>query len=271
MNQPDDKMISSLREMFEMNYEGLKLEGGHSISRDFKELAFQQVLLYWKKLRDVAENVTDPEVKLTLPNLKTPGERDYTIEGVVDIIREQDRTTMYDIKTHDADYIRRNTQEYSKQLNVYAYIWQVLRHQELDEAAIISTAVPDSLRHAIDGGNEQKVSEEMNNWKPIIDVPFDASKVSQAIKEFGEIVDAIEDKRFTPASVSKLKDKQGTKSAFATRVCRNCDARFSCDSYREYATESGARTEFRFASLLAVDEESVDERAERVTSNLPDQ
>src|SRR5579864_812265 len=116
MTTAEDKMLASLREMFEENYEGLKLEGGHSISRDFKELAFQQVLLYWQKLRDVAENVTDTEVKLMLPNLRTPAERNYTVEGVVDIIRAQDRTTMYDIKTHDADYIRRNTEEYSKQL-----------------------------------------------------------------------------------------------------------------------------------------------------------
>jgi len=26
---------------------------------------------------------------------------------------------------------------------------------------------------------------------------------------------------------------------FATRVCRNCDARFSCTSYREYAIGKG--------------------------------
>jgi hypothetical protein len=257
--------------MFEVNYESLKLEGGHSISRDFKELAFQQVLLYWQKLRDVAENVTDTEVKLTLPNQKTPKQRDYTVEGVVDIIREHDRTVMYDIKTHDAEYIRRNTEDYSKQLNVYAYIWQVLRHQQLDEASIISTAVPDSLRQAISGGDESKIAAEMDAWAPVIEVPFDASKVTQAIQEFGEVVDSIEDKRFAPATVSKLRDKQGTRSAFATRVCRNCDARFSCDSYRDYATQSGARTEFKFASLVGVDPESADERSERIAANLPDQ
>lgn len=270
MSQTDDKMLDTLREMFEVNYEGLKLEGGHSISRDFKELAFQQVLLYWQKLRDVAENVTDTEVKLTLPNLKTPAERDYTVEGVVDIIREHDRTTMYDIKTHDGNYIRRNTEEYSKQLNVYAYIWQVLRGQQLDEANIISTAVPDSLRSAIAAGDDRRIAAEMDAWTPVIDVPFDASKVTQAVQEFGKVVDAIEEKRFAPAPVSKLKDKQGTKSAFATRVCRNCDARFSCDSYREYAMQSGARTEFKFASLLAGEEESDAERTERVTTNLSD-
>jgi hypothetical protein len=32
---------------------------------------------------------------------------------------------------------------------------------------------------------------------------------------------------------------KGAETLFATRICRNCDVRFFCDSYREYALESG--------------------------------
>src|SRR5271169_6157954 len=101
-----DEQVRELREAFDLNYDSIRLEGGHSLAPNIKEMAFQQVLRYWEKLRDVAENVTDTEVKLVLPNRKTPGGKRYTLDGVVDIVRENDRTTMYDLKTHDADYIR---------------------------------------------------------------------------------------------------------------------------------------------------------------------
>lgn len=113
---------AQIREMFEENYELLQYEGGHALTQDVKNAALRQVLLYWQTMRDVAENVTDTEVKLNLPDQMTPKGRKYGIEGVVDIIRENDRTVMYDIKTHDAHYVNANKALYEKQLNVYAYM-----------------------------------------------------------------------------------------------------------------------------------------------------
>ena len=104
----EQEMEDFLREVFEENFEHLRLESGHSITPYGKEVAFNQVLIYWRKMRGVAENVTDTEVRLSLPQQETPRGREYTIEGVVDIVREQDRTMMYDIKTHEADYVRAN-------------------------------------------------------------------------------------------------------------------------------------------------------------------
>jgi hypothetical protein len=100
----DADMEQILRSMFNENYESLKLESGYALTPYIAEIAFQQVLRYWQKLRNVAERVTDTEVKLTLPEQSTPKGRKYTIEGVVDIVREGDRTIMYDIKTHDAQF-----------------------------------------------------------------------------------------------------------------------------------------------------------------------
>jgi len=71
------------------------------------------------------------------------------IEGVVDIVREEGRTTMYDIKTHDLDTIHGNLELYEQQLNVYAHIWRHLRGQELDETAIISTSFPSAVKEAL--------------------------------------------------------------------------------------------------------------------------
>ncbi len=218
----------------------MRLEGGHAITEDIKILALNQVLFYYQKMKDVATKVTDTEVKLTLPDQKTPRGRNFTIEGIVDIVREDDETWMYDIKTHDPDYIISNKELYEKQLNVYAHIWQELRGEALDNTAIISTAYPQSLKHAMLANDLFRIQHEMAKWQPLIEIPFTQEKVHETIEDFACIVDDIEDKKFGPAPVERLSEKmEGTNTLFGTPICRNCDARFSCASYREYATSKG--------------------------------
>jgi len=94
-------METALKKMFDENFQRLRAESGHALSPEVKNLAWQQVVLYWRRLREIAESITDTEVRLNLPCQKTPKGRVFSIEGVVDIVREADRTTMYDIKTHD--------------------------------------------------------------------------------------------------------------------------------------------------------------------------
>lgn len=243
-----------LKETFEDNYRSLRLEGGHGLTPDIKEYAYQQVLRYWQKLKHVAQNVTDTEVPLVLPNQQTPKNRKFNIEGVVDILREQDRTVMYDIKTHDGDYVRENRQLYERQLNVYAHIWQELRGQPLDETAVIATSFPERLEKAIKTADAVEIGKAMEAWDPVISIPFDKDHVKSTIADFGTVVDSIEDSTFVPASLEVLRRKEGG-SLFATRVCRNCDARFSCSSYRAYAGTSRARKETRFTELFSVDEQ----------------
>ena len=234
------EIIEKIKEYFEENYELMRLEGGHAVTEDVKQLALTQVLYYFTKLRDVATKVTDTEVKLTLPDQTTPKGRNFTIEGVVDIVRDDNETWMYDIKTHDTAYIQSNKELYSKQLNVYAHIWQQLRGQQLDKTAIISTAYPEGLKQAHLLNDQFRIQYELSKWNPLIDLEFEQDKVKEVIQDFAEIVDCIEDKKFQPASTETLQEKmEGTNALFGTRVCRNCDARFSCSSYREYATSKG--------------------------------
>ena len=61
---------------------------------------------------------------------------------MVDIVKEDDDTWMYDIKTHDAEYINANKEFYENQLNIYAHIWQNLRKEKLNHTAVISTHIP---------------------------------------------------------------------------------------------------------------------------------
>ena len=68
-----------LKEKFEENYAMLRLEGGHALTADVKESAWKQVLWYYRKLRSVAERVSETEVKLTLPEQFTAAKRRFTI------------------------------------------------------------------------------------------------------------------------------------------------------------------------------------------------
>jgi hypothetical protein len=247
----DLEIEQEIERLFEENYELMRLEGGHALSADTKIQALLQVLFYWRKMRDVAENVTDTEVKLNLPEQLTPQGRKYGIEGVVDIIRENDRTVMYDIKTHDADYVRANTTEYEKQLNVYAHIWQGLRKQDLDQTAIIATSLTVGLREASRGNDIKRIEKELNNWNPLIDISFNQGSVEATIAEFGEVVDAIESRSFEPPPVERLKALlPGKKTTFAVQVCRNCDARFSCSAYRNYVDSSQSRADTLLSRFL---------------------
>jgi hypothetical protein len=175
---------------------------------------------------------------------------------------------MYDIKTHDPDYIAGNKQFYEKQLNVYAYIYEKLRGNQLDHTAIISTAFPSYLKAAIASGDEKRIESEMKRWDPLIEIPFDQSKVKATIHDFAEIVDKIETNCFEPRKTKVLKTKiEGTNTIFATRVCRNCDARFSCEAYRDYAFQSGTRTQSNFKKYFE-DYGSDLEQEEFITANI---
>jgi hypothetical protein len=233
----DAEIEERINEFFDANYEMLKLEGGHSMTRDTLESARQQVLMYWRKLRDVAASVTETEVKLTLPGQTTPDGRRFGIEGVVDIVREAGRTVMYDLKTHAAEQIRGNREAYAQQLNVYAHIWQELRAQDLDEQCVICTQLPRELREALSKPevDERQVQHLLDRWEPLIDIPADSNTVHETVRKFGAVVDRIERGDYAPPPVSVLQaPAPGGRLAFARDICRNCDARFSCSAYRAH-------------------------------------
>jgi hypothetical protein len=247
----DAEIEDFIREALEKNFEGLRLESGHSISADLKRTALHQALFYWRKLKDVATRITETEVRLNLPGQVTPSGRKFGIEGVVDIVREGDKVVMYDIKTHDAEHVQANAGDYEGQLNIYAHIWQNLRGQPLDEVAIIATAYPESVRDALLAQNEEELLRKFEEWNPVVGIDVDSDHVQTIIRDFGRVVDCIEDGEFQPAPLQVLKAPFGKKNAsFGTAVCRNCDAHFSCDSYRQFALGSRARNEAAFKQYL---------------------
>ncbi|MDW8292816.1 MAG: hypothetical protein RML84_06925 [Anaerolineae bacterium] len=72
MNALTDDIERRIDEFFEQNLAELALEMGHALSPEVREIARQQVHMYWRKLRHIAERVTDAEVRLTLPQQRTP-------------------------------------------------------------------------------------------------------------------------------------------------------------------------------------------------------
>lgn len=251
MTTIDEQVDAVIEEAFERNLAELQADKGHALAPEVRATALYQVKLYWKRLRDIAERVTDTEVRLNLPGQRTSAGREFNIEGIVDIVRERDRTILYDIKTHDSDEIRANLGEYQKQLNVYAHIWQGLRGEQLDETAVICTRYPRDIEQALLSGDEHKLNEAVSAWDPVIPIPFDPLRVNDVVAEFADIVDHIEDHHFSPRDLETLRSREaGLRAVFAVAVCRNCDARFSCQSYRDYAVGSSARAEGRFSQYI---------------------
>lgn len=244
MTSPAEESLTEeerfILEAFEENYERLRQETGNALTPDTLAAAREQVLNYWRKMRGVAENVTETEVRLTLPEQCSPKGRRFTLEGVVDIVSEDGRTVMYDLKTHlDAEAAAADLEPYVAQLNLYAHIWHNLRGQPLDATAIIASSPSSAMRHAARTGDPRLLQKAFDEWSPVIEIPLDPRQVNDVVTTFGEVVDAIEERRFAPPKVDVLltPQKSNRRRAFGTDVCINCDARFSCDSYRHFATQ----------------------------------
>lgn len=109
----------------------------------------------------------------------------------------------------------------------------------------------------------------MREWQPVIPIDYDTQHIHATIEDFGQVVDAIESGRFTPASVSRLKKVEARGRTFATRVCRNCDARFSCRSYYEYVS-STSRSSARELREFYNDFGLPDETEARLDAALPE-
>ena len=247
-----DSMETLITQFFNDNLKALERDSGHQLAPEPRRAALEQVLYYWRKLRTVAESVTDTEVELNLPDQPTPGQRRFGIEGVVDIVRKGERVVMYDIKTHDVEQVRAQPALYARQLNIYAHIWQTLRGQRLDETAIICTALPRALQRALRADDQRRIQAELQKWNPIVTLPFNAAAVHEAIAEFAVAVDAIEEHRFEPPPWQELAlQRPGAHGPFVSGVCINCDGRFSCKAYRDYALQAQDRASRQFQKYYA--------------------
>jgi hypothetical protein len=237
MNTKDIEDFIKLR--LKENLKLMQAETGQRVNQSVVIAAERQALAYWHTMHLLAVKITETEVKLSLPECSTPKGRTFTIEGVVDIVQEDSGMSIYDIKTMPRDYVENNKSKFAMQLNVYAHILGGLKGYKVKKAAVIATAPAEGLKRQFNRV-DLPIDQFMNMLKsmnPFVDIPLNEYSISDTIRKFGEIVDRIHDGDFKPKSVGDLKrkDTEGGKTRqFGTDVCRNCDARFSCPSYREF-------------------------------------
>jgi hypothetical protein len=241
MNEHVESTITNitLRRMFDDVHTVLQSESGYGLDAQTREDAWRQVQLYWSKLQQaVAGRVTETEVPLTLMNNMSPGNRPFTIHGVVDVVQEQDQITLYDIKSHDYLRLHENIESYGPQLQVYAYIWSELRGQQVDQTCIINTDPPPAVKGIVDVHNMTDAEREAyEQWQPVIPITnFSAERVQETIRQFGHVVDAIESGLFNPPTIDDLQKKQTRLPV--PLMCAKCDVRFSCSSYRALVYQS---------------------------------
>lgn len=226
--------VDMVKQIFDDVHESLQAESGYGLDAQTREDAWRQVKLYWVKLQEqVAGRVTETEVPLTLMNNKSPGERMFTIHGVVDVVQEQDKIILYDIKSHDYQRLHDNIESYGPQLQVYAYIWSQLRGQTVDATCIINTDPPPAVKAIVDVTNMTDAERDaFERWNPVIPITnFSQERVHDTIARFGMVVDAIEEHKFNPPTVEEL---ERTRSRLPVPlICAKCDVRFSCMSYRQ--------------------------------------
>ena len=107
-----------------------------------------------------------------------------------------------------------------------------------------------------------RINEAVERWNPEITIPYHPEHVEETIRDFADTVDCIENHEFDPPPPERLnKLMPGSRSRFGRRICRRCDARFSCNSYRQYILQSGTALQAdyqKFITDLADDAEQED-------------
>lgn len=183
----------------------------------------------------------------------------------MDLVSDDSGTTMYDLKTLEKDVILQDKDKFKMQLSIYSHIWKGIRDQNLDGAAIIATSVPSEIKKEIKEfiedpeGKYKQFSAALVKVNPIIPIEVNEEQIQNFLNEFGDTIDKIEERIFTPTSTKELKTKQpGSNSDFGSLVCRNCDARYSCDSYREYIESAGGKARTLFAQYWDNEDETAE-------------
>lgn len=241
MNTGRNKLtVEDINQLFEDTYESIMAENSGGLDPDAVREAKRHVMMYWEKLgNEVASKVTETEVPLSLMGQTTPnGKIEYSIYGIVDVVREGEQVTLYDIKTHPTSHINEDKLRFAPQLNIYAYMYKQLRSVAVTRTCIIATEPPEVLKQV--NPDDLYDHPDFIGWDPIIDIEFDEHQMADTIREFGEVVQAIENRVFTPMTVEQIVDS-GAKNN-GQIYCRKCDARFSCSAYIDYAKQKGGVT-----------------------------
>ena len=231
----DDELEMKLRELFESNYEYLKENSGHAINETMKERAFDQVLMYWKKHREMLVGGKVSSIKISVPNQKSPSNGiPFSIEGKINVLEKDGKKTLFDVTTNSAEQIEDDIEFYQDELNLYARELEKMQYGQIDETAVLSTSIPRDVRHALRSDDALELNRALENWNPFVSVAHGNEAQEKALEKVGEVVDKINDCKFDPPSPDELNGRYMDGKTFYVHVCENCDIRKSCESYLQY-------------------------------------
>ena len=208
-----------------------RAESGHALSPEVKNAAFQQVLHYWRRLHDLAERITDTEVRLNLPNARRRAGSSASRAWWTSSARRNGRRCTTSRPTTRSSSARTGTLPGPAQ-HLRAHLVQA-RGAAPGQTAVISTHLPAAVKDAISGGDAETIADEMGRWEPVIPIRFDADNVETTIQDLGKVVNRIEGGKCSSASVARLRKRDGERT-FGDRVCGSCDVRNRA-RLREYA------------------------------------
>ena len=158
------KIEEKLREFFEANYEYLKESSGHSINELMKERAFEQVLIYWKKHRQMILDGKVSSMQISVPNLRTPNKAiPYSIEGMIDVLEKDGKRSLFDVTTNSREQIEDDIELYKYELNLYAYELDRMKESDIGGTFVLSTSMPRDVRYALKNGNASELEHALAN------------------------------------------------------------------------------------------------------------
>ncbi len=236
-NLSDEEMEEKLREFFEANFSYLKENSGHTINLSLKEKAFEQVLCYWKKEKFLAGSKRHFQEKVSLHGLHSPNKQiPFSMEDKVDVIENQEGLSLFHLTSKSRENILADKEKYSRQLAFCTQIWDKTYPQKpVSKTGMLSTSVPKEVHEALRSGDEKAAKEAIENWEPLIDIPFSEEDAKALISDFGQVVEKTDADEFAPPAPEVLESiVKGTNKTFARQICLECDLRHSCPSFDAY-------------------------------------
>lgn len=183
----------NIRIWLDSNYENISKSQHGYLGRAQIDSAYEQVISYYKKKKDLWDIIQEAEVEISLIR------NNYILDGVVDLIQgKNDTVEIIDFKSEKKPDIFTNTERferYRKQLEIYAYLIEKRLDKKVSKMSIYYTAEKDSI--------------------PTVTFQNDNKNIEGTIKEFDGVVANIEKKDFS-------------KKAEVQKTCDNCDFRFYC-------------------------------------------
>ncbi|MDI9348082.1 MAG: hypothetical protein QM538_06210 [Methylacidiphilales bacterium] len=252
--------LAKIREYFDNNVNEIKSQGSHTLNNHVITNAYIEVVAYWLKHEQMKNSIIASEEKIQENNINTTKGRVCSLQGVVDIMQYDDvemSAALFEIKTQPKEYLTDIAIQCEKQLSLCKEIWSKNinnKDKSITNTYVISTSVPRHIKQEIKKlyltpessssviQSNATLDSFIRDWDPILQINTNAKLARETIADCKEIVDQIEDYKFNPPPPSVLKKVMPvSKRPFGSEVCRHCDVRFSCESYKAFVSSTNPK------------------------------